>query len=115
MGMGSMITTDERKAEVRKTIADAGLDWFRCEPGFRFLDADGDECIVIGWGGWREPDLLGALDLCPDEHHGHRRNHSLFTLQFKPATLVGAYSYKGEQCLMSIPDMEFLSCCKPAS
>ena len=118
--MASVITTDERKAEIREKIREAGLaDWFRCEPGFRFLDSDGAECIVIGWGGWRSDDPLGSLSLHPKtpltKGSGLEDRHSfaLYTLVFKPATLVGAYLYKGEHHLISIPDMEELNKCLP--
>ena len=49
--MADKIITQEDKNRVRRILDGAGLDWFRCEPGFRFLDSDDDECIVVGWGG----------------------------------------------------------------
>jgi hypothetical protein len=112
--MASVITTDERKNEIRLLLNDAGLDWFRCEPGFRFLDGDGAECIVIGWGGYRCAEALGSLQIYANEKAGTpRMGEALYSLDFKPATLVGAYLYKGEQFLMSIPDMEMLFKCQP--
>jgi hypothetical protein len=112
--MGSVITTRERKNEVRQIIREAGLDWFRCEPGFRFLDSDGAECIVIGWGGYRSAEALGSLQLYANEKAGTpRMGEALFSLEMHSATLVGAYLYKGEQHLCSIPDMEDLDKCQP--
>ena len=116
--MGSVITTDERKREVIETLKAAGLDWFSTQVGFRFLDDDGAECIVIGWGGYRTPEILGSLQLHPetplnDSGLSERVGLALFSMKMHPATLVGCYLYKGEQFLFSIPDMERLGECKP--
>lgn len=112
--MGSVILTDERKAEVLTTLAEAGLGWFLPEPGFRFRDSEADECIVIGWGGYRAAEPLGNLTIYPSEKSGTPQMvEALYTLDFKPATLVGAYLYKGEHHLMSIPDMDNLERCSP--
>ena len=113
--MADKIITQEDKNRVRRILDGAGLDWFRCEPSFRFLDSDDDECIVVGWGGWRKAETIGSLQLHKNPEKGLHERYSvgLCELQFRPATLVGAYSYKGEQFLCSIPDLEGLEGLKP--
>ena len=113
--MASVITTEDDKKRAMGKLLGAGLgDWFKPEPGFRFLDGDGAECIVIGWGGFRTAEPLGSFQLYANEKAGTpRMGEALYSLEFRPATLVGAYLYKGEHALMSIPDMEMLDECKP--
>jgi len=106
--MANVVVTQERMQEVGQTLLDAGLDWFCTGPGFRFRDSEGDDCIVVGWGGYRTAEPLGNLELY-DEKIGL----ALFTLDMRPPTLVGAYLYKGEHFLFSIPDMENLAGCQP--
>lgn len=107
--------SDEQKANIRKKLP----KWLKAEPGFQFQDSEGDPVIVIGWGGWRDSEALGSLSLVPRtstaEGSGldERANYALFNIVFKPATLVGAYSYKGEWHLCSIPDLEDLENCSP--
>jgi hypothetical protein len=116
--MASVIVTDEDRSRARDKLRAAGLDgWFKVEPGFRFLDCDGDECVVIGWGGFRKAEPLGSLTLYPNKDEGiiDRLGCALYSLKFHPATLVGAYLYKGEHHLLSIPDMERLNECRPLS
>lgn len=112
--MASVIVTEDRKAEVVAILEEAGLDWFKCEPGFRFTDSDGAECLVVGWGGWRKSEPLGSIDI-----HGRdgapRQCYACFDVEFMPATLVGTFLYKGEHHLFSIPDMEDLGRCQPWS
>jgi hypothetical protein len=66
--------------------------WFRenATAGFQFYDPDGDIVMVIGQGGWRDP------------NYNHRRN--AYDLEFKPWTLVGAFLYKGEWHLCDLLD-----------
>jgi len=72
---------DMASVEIEKTDMSEQLpDWFKPIPGFKFRDEDGDPCIVIGWGGWRdvEPSAGGVK------------------LVFKSCGLLYANLYKGE-------------------
>ena len=97
----------EEKTRIERLVRAAGLDWFKCEPGFRFLDQDGDEAIVIGWGGWRDTRCLGDINLCG----GVRK--ALYEIRFNAPTLVCAYRYKGEHHLFDLAESEHLADIKP--
>ena len=106
--MGTMIMTDKQKSAIHKKLP----EWFKPEPGFHFLDSDGDLCMVIGWGGWRQFDLHGTVEvMC--KHTKEMESHDLGELEFMPATLVGSYRYRGEWYMMSIPDMEHFDSIQP--
>ena len=62
--------------------------WFSPAPGFKFRDADGDPCMVIGWGGWRD-----AKNVVHDSPFGRLVGTEL---EFKPCALLCAWFYKGE-------------------
>lgn len=84
-----------------KRVAAQLPDWFKPEPGFRFL-WERDEAVVIGWGGWRSFDLTGQLSFCQD---GKIIAASIGELKFQPATLVVSYCYKGEWHLNSVENI----------
>lgn len=70
-----MATVKIVKTDMSKTFP----VWFRPEPGFKFRDEDGDPCLVLGWGGWRDIDLSWGS-----------------SVKFMPCGLLCAYYYKGE-------------------
>ena len=106
--MATVETTEETKSAIRVSLP----DWMRTEPGFQFLDESGDLNIVLGWGGWRDAESLGSLQLYQNEEH-EAIVEALYTLKFKPPTLVIAYRYKGEWHLRSAGGMNWDGC-RPA-
>lgn len=111
--MGSLpALTDREKADILLKLP----DWMDAVPGFRFI-WDNSMVIVIGWGGWREIDVFGSIRLvakgkdtthgCPDAPDVQVKvSEILGAFKMKPATLLGAYSHKGEWFMCSIPDLE---------
>lgn len=85
--------------QIEKTdLSDRFPEWFRPESGFRFTDADGDLCLVIGWGGWRS---LGYTTV--ETPFGCL---SGFKLEMKPCTLLFACLYKGEWRLSDLGEAD---------
>jgi hypothetical protein len=108
--MGTLITTDEHKSAALAKLKAAGMDWIKPEPGFRFLDGDGDEMIVIGWGGWRDFVSDGAITVSMGRK---TTQYPIYDMKMMPPTLVGVNLYKGEWYLRDIPNMEMLDQCRP--
>jgi hypothetical protein len=57
--------------------------------GTVFTDPDGDICVLLGEGGWRDVEYLGTLDM-------KGKAEVLYSLVFKPKSLLFAYCYKKE-------------------
>lgn len=104
-GMGTLMTTEQHKNAALAKLKAAGVGWIKPEPGFRFFDGDGDEMVVIGWGGWRDFEIDGTVTI---NMGGKKTQHSLYDMKMMPPTLVGANLFKGEWHLRDIPNMEGL-------
>jgi len=57
--------------------------------GTTFLDEDGDLCIYLGPGGWRNSEIVGSVNVAGSYH-------SIVEMNMMPACHVVAYNYKGE-------------------
>lgn len=87
--MGRLITTNVDKARVKSILP----EWFKPEPGFRFLYGSG-EAVVLGFGGYRREESAGAVTVHPKGRG--METYSITELTFVKPTLVIGYIYKGE-------------------
>ena len=101
--MASVVVSDATERKIKSVLP----DWLKTEPGFRFVDNEGDTYIVLGFGGWRKDEPMGHASMLKGD------TFQLTTLIFMPPTLVGAMLYKGEFSIIDIVAMEGLNECKP--
>ncbi len=91
--------------------------WFKFEPGFKFIDPDGDEAIYLGKSGYRRIDTVATKTTTSDGEVIGRGTENV--LKFSYDVDVFAYKYKNEWHLCDLQRMmaeneDYLNKCKPA-
>jgi len=76
--------------------------WFKLEVGFRFLDEDGDECVVLSSARYRDYDHPISVSF----HDGNvMQRLTGFQMEMKPGYIY-AYKYKNEWHLGDLFDSD---------
>lgn len=84
-------------------------EWFRAEPGFKFLDKDGDLIIILGPGEFAEIDFAGAINLKGD------KSRAIYEVTGVSANLTAAAFVGGRWHLwdVSLEDESYWASSKP--
>jgi hypothetical protein len=99
--------SEEQKKEILSQLP----EWMVPEPGFKFLDEDDEQCIVLGWGSFRDFDIQGNVNYY-DRKTRETQYHSIGSIVLIKSCLIIAAAYRGEFHLCSATKMN-LKRCKP--